>query len=104
MKLLYGALVLVCTPLVIAGNDAAYPTEKLAAFVVDKVDVTTLPSAIREVGQREKGVRRLRICGARARRKESTSRSAAGSLADFDRSIGSEEIWHLRLHEQPVTK
>ena len=47
MKLLYGALVLACTPLVIAGNDAAYPTEKLAAFVVDKVDVTTLPSAIR---------------------------------------------------------
>jgi len=48
MKLLYGAIALVCTPLVIAGNDAAYPTEKLAAFVAEKVDVTTLPSAGRE--------------------------------------------------------
>src|SRR5882724_1222008 len=47
MKLLYGAIVLACVPLVIAGNDTAYPTEKLASFVLEKVDVTTLPSAIR---------------------------------------------------------
>ena len=53
MKLLYGAIVLVCAPLVLAGNDAVYPTEKIAAFVVEKVDVTTLPSAIRP--KREKG-------------------------------------------------
>jgi len=59
MKLLYGALVLVYTPLVIAGNAAAYPTEKLAAFVVDKVDVTTLPSAIRP--KSVKGKRRSAI-------------------------------------------
>ena len=59
MKLLYGALVLAYTPLVIAGNDAAYPTEKLAAFVVDKVDVTTLPSAIRP--KSVKGKRRSAI-------------------------------------------
>ena len=47
MKLVYGAIVLVCAPLLLAGNDAVYPTEKLAAFVFEKVDVTTLPSAIR---------------------------------------------------------
>jgi hypothetical protein len=47
MKLLYGAIILICAPLVLVGNDAVYPTEKLAAFVVEKVDVTTLPSAIR---------------------------------------------------------
>jgi hypothetical protein len=47
MKLLYGAIILACAPLVLTGNDAVYPTEKIAAFVVEKVDVTTLPSAIR---------------------------------------------------------
>ena len=47
MRLLYGAVVLVCAPFVVAGNDAVYPTEKVAAFVFEKVDVTSLPSAIR---------------------------------------------------------
>jgi len=47
MKLLYGAVVLACAPLLLVGNDAVYPTEKIAAFVFEKVDVTTLPSAIR---------------------------------------------------------
>jgi len=47
MKLVCGAIVLVCAPLLLAGNDAVYPTEKIAAFVFEKVDVTTLPSAIR---------------------------------------------------------
>ena len=47
MKLFYGAVVLACAPFVVAGNDAVYPTEKVAAFVFEKVDVTSLPSAIR---------------------------------------------------------
>ena len=47
MKLLYGSVVLVCAPFVVAGDDAVYPTEKVAAFVFEKVDVTSLPSAIR---------------------------------------------------------
>src|SRR5260370_36781852 len=47
MKLLCGAAVLACAPLLLVGNDAVYPTEKIAAFVFEKVDVTTLPSAIR---------------------------------------------------------
>ena len=47
MKLLYGAIILACAPLLLVGNEAAYPTEKIAAFVFEKVDVTTLPSAIR---------------------------------------------------------
>ncbi len=47
MKLQYGVIGLAFAPLVFAGNDAAYPTEKIAAFVFEKVDVTTLPSAIR---------------------------------------------------------
>jgi hypothetical protein len=47
MKLLYGVIGLAFAPLLFAGNDAAYPTEKVAAFVFEKVDVATLPSAIR---------------------------------------------------------
>jgi hypothetical protein len=47
MKLLYGVIGLALAPLLFAGNDAAYPTEKVAAFVFEKVDVATLPSAIR---------------------------------------------------------
>jgi hypothetical protein len=47
MKLLHGVLALAFAPLAWAANDAAYPTEKLAAFVFEKVDVATLPSAIR---------------------------------------------------------
>jgi hypothetical protein len=47
MRLIYGAVVLACAPFVVAGNDAVYPTEKVAAFVFEKADVTSLPSAIR---------------------------------------------------------
>ena len=37
----------------LAGNNAPYPKEKVAEFVVEKLDVTTLPPAIRP--KREKG-------------------------------------------------
>ncbi len=47
MKLLYGVIGFAFAPLVFAGNDVAYPTEKVAAFVLEKVDVASLPSAIR---------------------------------------------------------
>ena len=47
MKLLHGVFALAFAPLALAGNDATYPTEKIAAFVFEKVDVATLPSAVR---------------------------------------------------------
>jgi hypothetical protein len=47
MKVMYGVIGLAFAPLVCAGNDAAYPTEKVAAFVFEKADVTSFPSAIR---------------------------------------------------------
>jgi hypothetical protein len=40
-------------PLVVAGNEAAYPKEKVAAFVVEKLDLTSLPPAFRP--KKEKG-------------------------------------------------
>ncbi len=44
-------------PLVVAGNETAYPKEKEAAFVVEKMDLTSLPSAFRP--KKEKGKKTL---------------------------------------------
>src|ERR1700740_3299771 len=40
-------------PLVVAGDEAAYPKEKVAAFVAEKLDLTSLPSTLRP--KKEKG-------------------------------------------------
>ena len=47
MKLLCGVIVLTCVPLALARNDVAYPSGKVTEFLVEKLDVTTLPSGIR---------------------------------------------------------
>src|SRR6202048_1171230 len=53
MKVMSGLFLLVCMPLAVAKSDEAYPKEKVAEFVVEKLDVTSIPSAIRP--KREKG-------------------------------------------------
>jgi hypothetical protein len=53
MKVMSGVFLLMCIPLAAAKSDNAYPKEKLAEFVVEKLDVTSIPSAIRP--KREKG-------------------------------------------------
>jgi len=53
MKLFGSLMLLVCAPLALAGNGAEYPNEHVAAFAVEKLDVTTLPSALRP--KHEKG-------------------------------------------------
>src|SRR6202022_1798684 len=53
MKVMSGVFLLVCMPLAVAKSDEAYPKEKIAEFVVEKLDVTSIPSAIRP--KREKG-------------------------------------------------
>ena len=53
MKVVSGLCLLVCMPLAAAKSDNAYPKEKLAEFVVDKLDLTSMPSAIQP--KREKG-------------------------------------------------
>ena len=40
-------IALACVPAALAGNNAPYPKENVADFVVKKLDVTTLPSSIR---------------------------------------------------------
>lgn len=53
-KVLLAVAALSYTPLlVMAGNEDAYPKEKVAAFVIEKLDLTSLPSALRP--KKEKG-------------------------------------------------
>jgi len=52
-KVMLAVLVLSYAPLGVAGNKAEYPSEKVAAFVIEKLDVTSLPSAFRP--KKEKG-------------------------------------------------
>jgi hypothetical protein len=54
MKLLYGVAALALASVAQARTNVPYPTEKVAEFVVDKLDVTTLPSAIRPRHQKAK--------------------------------------------------
>ena len=46
MKALCGLIVLTCVSLALARNNAAYPMEKVTEFLVEKLDVTTLPPEI----------------------------------------------------------
>lgn len=52
-KVLLAFVALSFAPLVMARNKAAYPSENVATFVVDKLDVTSLPPAFRP--KKEKG-------------------------------------------------
>jgi hypothetical protein len=52
-KVLLAIVALSYAPLTMAGDEAAYPKEKVAAFVVEKLDLTSLPSALRP--KKEKG-------------------------------------------------
>ena len=54
MKLFCGVLALACVPVALARNNSAVPTEKVAEFVVEKLDVTTLPSSIRPKPEKKK--------------------------------------------------
>ena len=53
MKVICGVLLLAWMPLAGAKSEKAYPKEKVAEFVVQKLDVTSMPFAIRP--KREKG-------------------------------------------------
>ena len=51
---MFAVVALSYAPLALAGNNAAYPNEKVAQFVVEKLDVTSLPSAIRPKKEKAK--------------------------------------------------
>jgi hypothetical protein len=56
-KLVLALAALSYAPLLVAGNETRYPKEKVAAFVVEKMDLTSLPSAFRP--KKEKGKKTL---------------------------------------------
>jgi hypothetical protein len=53
-KLLYGVAALAFASVALASTSLPYLTEKVAEFVIDKLDVTTLPSAIRPKHEKAK--------------------------------------------------
>jgi hypothetical protein len=53
-KTLLVVAALAYAPLGLASNKAAYPKEKVAAFVAEKLDLTSLPSAFRPKKQKRK--------------------------------------------------
>lgn len=54
MKLFCGVMALACGSVALAGNNAPYPKENVAQFVVEKLDVTTLPPTIRPKPEKRK--------------------------------------------------
>jgi hypothetical protein len=65
-KVLLAVAALSYAPLLMAANEAAYPKEKVAAFVVEKLDLTSLPSEFRP--KKEKGKKTLADYGFTAQR------------------------------------
>lgn len=54
MKRICGVIALACVPAALAANNVPYPKENVAEFVVEKLDITTLPSAIRPKPEKSK--------------------------------------------------
>jgi hypothetical protein len=65
-KVLLAVVALSYSPLVVARDEAAYPKENVAAFVVEKLDLTSLPSEFRP--KKEKGKKTLADYGFTAQR------------------------------------
>jgi len=65
-KLVLALAALSYAPLTVAGDKAAYPREKVAEFIVEKLDITSLPAAIRP--KKEKGKKTLADYGFTAQR------------------------------------
>jgi hypothetical protein len=65
-KVLLAVVALSYSSLVVARNEAVYPKEKVAAFVVEKLDLTSLPSVFRP--KKEKGKKTFADYGFTAQR------------------------------------
>jgi hypothetical protein len=53
-NLLFATIAFVCAPLAFANKDAAYPVENVPEFVFKKLDVTSLPEAVRPKAEKRK--------------------------------------------------
>jgi hypothetical protein len=54
MKMLCGMIFLVTASVALANNTASYPKDKVTKYVVENLDVTTLPSGLRPKRDRDK--------------------------------------------------
>jgi hypothetical protein len=72
INVLLAVVALSYPPLGVAGNKAEYPNEKVAEFVIEKLDVTSLPSAFRPKKER----RHLRNTDSQSRRWTKTKPSS----------------------------
>jgi hypothetical protein len=69
----------------LGGNRVSYPKEKVAEFVLEKLDVTTLPAAIRP--KREKGKKTFRDYGYAARQVDEKEAFVAATTSGAEISI-----------------
>lgn len=79
-KVVLALAALSCAPLTMAGDKPVYPTEKVAEFIVEKLDITSLPAAIRL--KKEKGKKTFADYGFTAREvgeSEATLQAANGA-------------------------
>jgi hypothetical protein len=65
-KILLAVVAMSYAPLGVAGNKAEYPSEKVGEFVIEKLDVTSLPRAFRP--KKEKGKKTFADYGFMAQR------------------------------------
>ncbi len=84
-KVLLAVAALSYSPLAVAGNEAAYPKENVAAFVVEKLDLTSLPSEFRP--KKEKGKKTLADYGFTAQRTDENEAIVEGSRPEILRNL-----------------
>jgi hypothetical protein len=70
IEVLVAVAAMACASVVLSAEDAPYPKEKLAAFVVEKLDVTSLPTVYRP--KKQKGKRTLTDYGYTVQKLEET--------------------------------
>lgn len=70
-KIVLGFAVLSCAPFAAMGNNAVYPTEKVTEFVIEKLDLTSLPTPFRP--HKEKGKKTLADYGFTPQKMEESS-------------------------------
>jgi hypothetical protein len=86
-----GAAALCYTPLLVAGSEGVYPKEQIAQFVIEKLDVTSLPSAFRP--KKEKGKKTFADYGF-------TAQSVAENEAVMQQTIGGMRKLAIKVLDQ----
>jgi hypothetical protein len=70
IEMLVAVAAMACASIALSAEDASYPNEKLAAFVVEKLDVTSLPTVYRP--KKQKGKKTLTDYGYTVRKLDET--------------------------------